>query len=97
MLAGGEAKATNGDKTEEHERKSSHVDGRSAEAGEQEPTNDAAHDVARGKRNVQIERCDGSKTRCFQEHHAVAQDRVTAENLSCPNYTVLLMLVTLWL
>jgi hypothetical protein len=57
--------------------------------GEQEPADNSTDDVASGKRDVEVERCDGSKTCSFQKYHAVAQDRITAEDLSCPNDTVL--------
>ena len=97
MLAGAEAKATNCDKTEKHECQSSHVYSRSAKSGEQEPTDDTADDVASGKRDIEVERCDGIEACGFQENYAVAQDRITAENLSCPNDTVLRMSASAWL
>lgn len=89
VLAGAAAKTADREKTEEHERQSTHVDGRSADVGEQEPADNSTGDVASGKRDVEVERCDGSKTCSFQKYHAVSQDRITAEDLSCPNDTVL--------
>jgi hypothetical protein len=85
------------EKTEEHECQSTHVHGHSPNVGEQEPTNDSTNDVASGKRDVEVERCDRSKTCSFQRYHAVAQDRITAEDLSCPNATVLRLSITMLL
>jgi hypothetical protein len=93
VLAGTAAQTANGNKTEEHECQSTHVYGRSTDAGEQEPTDDSTNDVASGKRDVEVERRDGSKTCSFQENHTIAQDRITAENLSCPNDTILCLSV----
>ena len=72
------SQTTNRDKADEHEPQASHVDGRSAQMGEQKPANDTADNVACGKRNIDVKSLEFSESCCFEELHGVTKDGVTA-------------------
>ena len=56
---------------------------------EQKPANDAADNVACRKGNIDVERLEFRKSRCFEKDNRVAKDGVAAEYLGGPDDAVL--------
>ena len=67
-----EAKTSNSYKAEEHEGHATHVDSCPAEIWEKKPTKDDPKDPACGKRNINVERLELRKPRCFEKDDGIA-------------------------
>ena len=88
-------KATDRNQAEEHESHPDHIYRRSAEMGEQEPTDNASYDVASGQRNVDVEGLKFRETRLLEEFHGVAEDGIATQNLSGPDNAILRLKINL--
>lgn len=84
-----EAKTTDHDETNEHEGHAGHVDSRSADMREKEPTDNTTDDVACREGDVHVEGLKLGEACCFEEGNGVAEDGIATQDLGCPDDTIL--------
>lgn len=82
-------KATDNHAANKKESQACHVKGSTANMREKKPTNDTADNVTGRKGNIEIERLDFGETGRLQKRDGVGNQRVSTEDLGCPNNTVL--------
>ena len=95
MLVSRPTETTDRDETEEHECQTAHIDRRSADMWEQEPTDDSTNDIASRKRNVHVECLKFREAGRFEKFHRKPKDGITTKNLSSPYNAILRAAVSL--